>query len=583
MTGRDPSSGPAALPSFMKSLFCGVVADDLVFPYPEPRPVEAETLETYLGDLRRFLDAKVDGATFDREAEVPAGVLDGLAELGVLGLTVPTRYGGLGFSHRQAAPVLGEIAARDGGLAVVVGAHLSLGIGGILLHGTDAQKERWIPPCARGETPAAFALTEPGHGSDAAHVESRAVRSGDGWLLNGHKIWIGNAHHRGLITAFAQTPVERGEETVDRVTAFVVEGADEGLEIGRLWTDGKLGIRSSTQAELFFRDLRLDDDRVLGAPGEGFDVAMNVLNRGRLSAASFAVGGTRRILEEAAAFAVGRRQFGRPIADFDLIREKLARIETEAWIAESTVWLTADLVDRGGVDFSLESAICKVWSSEVAWRAADAALQVAGGRGYMADRPFERFLRDARVLPIFEGTNEILRLFVALAGIKDLAEWLEGVGDALRDPIRGLGVLTDFAFHRIRDAVGSPEVHVEAPEPLAGPLGHFARLSGLLHTAAADLVRAKREAVVEEQLQLARLADMAIDLYGLVAGIARAAAAIERDGEQGAAREIDLVRQFSREAGARIEHSRALFDENRDARTRRIAGRVVAGRRGALA
>jgi len=577
MTAPDPDR---ELPSFCKSLFSGVVADDLVFPYPRMEPARAEALADYVHDLRRFLE--VDGAAFDRAADIPEGVVQGLAERGALGLYVPTEYGGLGFDQAQTGRVMELVAGRDAGLAVLMGSHLSIGLKGILLYGTEEQKARWLPPLARGETLASFALTEPEHGSDAAHIESRAERApdGDGWILNGHKYWIGNGQRAGVLTTFAQTPVEKGGKTVDRVTAFVLEGDQPGIEVGHVWKGDKLGIRSSTQAELFYRDVRVPDDQVLDRPGHGFKVAMNVLNGGRLGLAASAIGGTRPILDAAVDFATTRRQFGRPIAEFDLIRRKLARTRVDLYVAESMTCLTAALVDRGDVDYSVETAICKVWASEMAWRAADDALQVAGGRGYMTDRPFERFLRDTRIMRIFEGSNEVMRAFIALAGMERLGEYLEGVGAALREPLKDLGFLAGFAFHRIKDVVGSPQASVSVAEPLAGSLAAFERLTGALHSGAETVLRRHRERVVDEQFQLARLADTAIDLYGLAAAISRAQAAIEERGEADAAPEIDLTRQFSREAGRRIEARRALIEENRDERVRRIAARAVAERQG---
>jgi acyl-CoA dehydrogenase family protein 9 len=551
-----------------------VIAADLAFPYPGLSPDETDEMADYLSDLDRFLDAKVDGAAFDRAAAIPEGVLEGLAERGVFGLYVSPEYGGMGFDQRRTARVTARIAARDAGLAVLLGSHLSIGIKGIVLYGTEEQKRRWLPACARGDTLASFALTEPEHGSDAASIESRAERApdGSGWILDGHKIWIGNAHRAGVLTVFAQTPVEKAGRTVDRVTAFVLEGHQDGLEIGRLWTDDKLGIRSSTQAEIFFRGVRVPDDQVLDRPGHGFKVAMNVLNGGRIGLAASAVGGLQTILGAAWRFARERRQFGRPIAEFDLIAAKLARMRIDAFVTESMVGLTAGLVDRGGVDYSLESAICKVYASEATWRAADDALQIAGGRGYMREWPFERYLRDARINRIFEGTNEVLRAFIALAGIERLGDWLESVGAALREPIKDMGVLTEFAFHRIRDMVGKPSAGIEVAPPLAGPLRALERYAGGLHEAAERAIRTYRERVIDEQLQLARLADVAIDLYALTAVIGRVQASVERAGEDAARPEIDIARQFSREAGTRIEGHLARLAENRDERVRRIAG-----------
>jgi acyl-CoA dehydrogenase family protein 9 len=376
---------------------------------------------------------------------------------------------------------------------------------------------------------------------------------------------------------FAQTPVEKDGRTVDRVTAFVLEGHQEGLEVGRLWTDDKLGVRSSTQAEIFFRGVRVADDQVLDRPGHGFKVAMNVLNGGRVGLAASAAGGLETILRSAEEFARDRYQFGRPIADFDLVAAKLARMRIDRYVTESMVRLTTSLMDRGGIDYSLESAICKVYASEATWRAADDALQIAGGRGYMREWPFERYLRDARINRIFEGTNEVLRTFIALAGIERLGEYLEHVGAALREPIKDLGVLTEFAFHRIKDAIGNPSAGVKVAEPLAGPVRALERFAGALHDGAERVIRTHRDRVVEEQLQLARLADIAIDLFALTAVIGRVQATIERLGEEAAGHEIDIARQFSREAGSRIEAHVARLGENRDERLRRISRTELAG------
>ena len=266
----------------------------------------------------------------------------------------------------------------------------------------------------------------------------------------------------------------------------------------------------------------------------------------------------------------------------DVVREELRTADEAAAgecgkqeAVESLVGLTAGLTDRGGIDTSLEAAICKVYASEAVWRAADDAVQIAGGRGYLRDWPFERFLRDARINRIFEGTNEILRLFIALAGIERLGEYLEHVGAALREPIQEIGVLTEFAFHRIKDALGRPSAGIAVAEPLAGPLRALERYAGGLHQASERLIRSHRERVVDEQLQLARLADVAIDLYALTAVISRVQASIERSGEEAERDAIDIVRQFSREAGARIDARIARIDENRDVRVRRIAAGAI--------
>jgi acyl-CoA dehydrogenase family protein 9 len=279
-----------------------------------------------------------------------------------------------------------------------------------------------------------------------------------------------------------------------------------------------------------------------------------------------------------ARFARQRIQFGKPIAEYEITQRKLATLAAETFAAEAMLSELTALVDRGESDYSMETACAKVFASDLIWRASDEMVQVAGGRGFVKPYPYERMLRDARINRIFEGTNEVLRTFIALAGIERLGDYLEHVGSALREPIKDIGVLTEFAFHRIKDAVGRPSAGVKVAEPLAGPLKAIERYAGALHEGAERAIRAHRERVVEEQLALARLADIAIDVYALTAVVGRVQSAIERAGEAAAEPEIDIARQFSREAGARIEARVAMLSENGDERLRRIARRPAVAR-----
>ncbi|HEX9219561.1 MAG TPA: acyl-CoA dehydrogenase family protein, partial [Gemmatimonadaceae bacterium] len=406
--------------SFTRGIYAGVVLDSLLFPYPrslsERNPEEARTVRRLIKSLREMEGDLIKPAKFDEEETIPDNVIRAFAEIGMLGLTIPKKYGGLELSASAYARVFETLSAIDGSLAVLVGVHCGLGSKAIVLHGSDQQKERYLPPLARGDFLAAYALTEPEVGSDAQNIKTTATLSQDGshWRLNGQKIWIGNGHRAGVIATFAQAFVQRRGESVERVTAFLVRPDMPGFRV--VGTVRKLGIRGSTQAELSYDGMQVPADHLLGAVGRGFGVAVHVLNAGRLTLAAGCTGATKRVLNEMSSYAEQRVQFGHPLADFEITQRKLSRMASEIYASDSMLGVLASLVDRGDIDYSLEAACAKVFASEMVWRAADDMVQLAGGRGYVKPYPYERMLRDSRINRIFEGANEVLRLFIALNG-----------------------------------------------------------------------------------------------------------------------------------------------------------------------
>jgi alkylation response protein AidB-like acyl-CoA dehydrogenase len=506
---------PTHLPSFTRQLFSGEIADEVLFPYPRISGDEERRTSAFLAELRAYLEAELDREWIDEHERIPDEIIEHLKQMGLFGITLPAEFGGMGLSQSAYCRVFEFVTGYDVGLAIMMGVHLSLGTKGLVLAGTDAQKRLYLPKAATGEWMASFALTEPGAGSDAAGVQSRAELSADGseWILNGDKIWIGNASFSEIVVTFAQTPVERDGKNVDRVTAFIVRPDMPGYERGARLR--KMGARGSDQAELHFRDVRIPRENVLGEVGEGFKLAVRILNSGRQGLSAGAAGGVKKALEMATEFARGREQFGRPIAEFELTRGKLAAMAADAYTAESVAYFTTGLADRGDVDYALESAAAKVWNSEALDRAVDELVQIAGGRGFVKGYPYERMYRDARITRIFEGTNEILRLFVGLSGMQEPGERLRKIGAALRDPIHQIGLLTDYAADRIKLAAGRGEPSIEHAVD-ARLQRHFDFLAS--HTrdlrAAVDraITRYGKE-IVARQFVVARLADMAIELY----------------------------------------------------------------------
>lgn len=561
--------------SFMKALFHGVIAEDMIFPYPELPSDDRENTSMILDSVRRYFAANVDAAKIDREHAIPPEVMDGLKALGLFGLQIPTDHDGIGLSASAYARVMQEVGGLDASIAVMLGAHQSIGLKGILLFGTPEQKRRYLPKLATGEWTAAFALTEPSAGSDAAAIKTRAELSADGshYVLNGAKIWITNGGFADLFTVFARTSsLEEGQKP--KITAFIVERS-MGVKNGP--NEHKLGIRGSSTTELFFDDIKVPKENVLGEVGRGFKVAMEVLNSGRLGLASGSLGMCQVLLKLALERVSERRAFGRAIGEFGLIKDKISAMLAHTYALESMTYLTAGIVDGKVSDYSLESAMCKVFGSETLWYVVNDTLQIAAGIGYMQDYPYERMMRDARINLIFEGTNEILRCFVALSGMQGPGKALSDVVKAMREPIKGFGLLSDFAVRKARTVLGRERL-TRAHPLLSREAVIFEEFTGELASNTEAVLRKHGRDIAEMQFTQKRVAEMAIDLYAIASCITRTTRAIERRGEEGARREIDLTSIFTTAAQKRLRQNVHDFSRNDDELRKAVASRAYTDR-----
>jgi acyl-CoA dehydrogenase family protein 9 len=571
--------------SFVRGIFAGALHDSLLFPYPPPLdrrdPNEARIVRRLIDDLRQMQrEGLIDSERFDEEETIGEDVIRALARAGFLALSIPKEYGGLGLSMTGYARVFGELSRTDASLAVLVGVHCGLGSKAIVLFGNAEQKARYLPMLARGETLAAYALTEPETGSDAQHIKTVARPSADGsrWILDGRKLWIGNGQRAGVIATFAQTDVERRGERVSRPTAFIIRPDMPGFRVNRLIR--KMGIRGSTQAELVYEQLEVPADHVLGVVGNGFGVAVHVLNGGRLTLAAGCTAGTKQVITEMTEFAEERVQFGRPIADFEITQRKLARIASDIYAADAMLGILTQLASslRAGdeaEDWALEAACCKVFASEMIWRAADELVQVAGGRGFVKPYPYERWLRDSRINRIFEGTNEILRLFIALNGLQGPAERLKEIGTALRKPVRNLGLISGFAASRLRSALGATAtLDVDLDERLAVHKRYFEKHVAELRSATERVIQQYRTEIIERQQELERLADMAVELFATGCALARTQCLIEERGAALCEHEIELCDLFVVESGRRFRASRDALQSAQDELRRAVARAV---------
>ncbi|MBM3668290.1 MAG: acyl-CoA dehydrogenase [Actinobacteria bacterium] len=552
--------------SFAKALFLGEIHEQLVFPWPRPDPGERERIRALNAGLRSYCAESYDPRKVEEERWIDDEVLRDLGEIGVMGLYVDEAYGGQGLSQTGYARVFETIGEIDATLAIVLGVHQSIGYKGISLFGTEEQKQRWLPDLAAGRKLAAFALTEPEAGSDAYGIQSRAVEQPDGsWVLNGEKRYIGNGSRADVITTFARCEVD-GK---DRHVALILEKGMEGLEVGERYDT--MGLRGNDLRRLYFKDVRVPAENVLGEPGEGFRIAMQILNNGRIGLGTGSVGATKKLLDLTIAHVTEREQFGRPLADFELVQDKVGWMVSYLFGLEAMTYMTCGLVDAGVPDYSLESAICKVAGTEFLWYAANRSLQLAGGQGYLRSEPWEKIVRDIRIFPIFEGANDVLRAFVALGGFKPVGERLEGLGDvSLGDPIGSIGVLVDYAASRAKREVRPDRIGM-AHQELSG---HADAVSGQVKQLAGETERLLREhkgEIIERQFQQKRLADAVADIFAQVAVLSRVTAIFDDQGVEASGQERFIAETFCERAAARVEGNLGQIESNDDERMTSIA------------
>jgi alkylation response protein AidB-like acyl-CoA dehydrogenase len=561
---------------FAKGLFFGHFNDSLVFPYPEIKPEERATVEQAVAEVRRFAEDKIDARAIDRNADIPPEVVAGLGQLGVLGMTAPKEYGGRGFSQLGYCRIMEVIGGHCASTAVFVNAHHSIGIRALILFGSEQQKRRWLPPLVSGQQLAAFALTEPEAGSDAANVQTTATPSpdGQGYLLNGQKRYITNGGIAHVLTVMARTPVPGSKET--KVTAFLATPDMPGFEVVEARMP-KCGIRGTATARLAFHDMRVPAENVLGQVGKGLRVALTVLDFGRTTFGASCTGAAKTCLRAAIAHAKTRVQFKQTLSEFELVKKKIAFMAAHAFAMEATTSQCAAFIDRGAEDYMLETAMLKVFSTEALWQIVNDTIQIHGGQAYFCDEPYERMMRDARINQIGEGANDVLRAFIALVGMRGVGEQLQGVLNALRHP-KDWGTVLRFGGKQIGARLSKPEVPVqnESLRHEARELGKRVRDFGL---AVQGVLRHYREAVLERQYVQERIADAACDLYASSCTLSRLDQMLTQGNHQPpeANRDVTAGRCFLRLADRRIRQNLAALNDNDDDQTTAAANAALEG------
>jgi len=570
-------------PSFAKRLFCGEFDTDLLT-YPEVLSKDQhETLHEMLPPIENFFENEVDSRKIDEAAKISPKILQGLKDLGLFGLQIPQEYGGLGLNATEYARV-NEITSLDGSVAVTLAAHQSIGLKGLLLYGTEEQKKKYLPKLATGETVAAFCLTEPSSGSDAGSIQTKAELSEDGthYLLTGTKIWISNGGIADFFTVFARTADDSvNAKNPKRLTAFIVERGFGGVSNGN--PEDKHGIRGSNTTEVYFDNTPVPVENIIGHVGDGFKVAVNILNSGRFSMGSSCAGAMRKMMTHITDHVINRNQFGKPLKEFGLIQEKLARMAVDTYVMESMSYMTAGMLDSGFYeDCAVEAAIVKVISSEMVWRGVSEGMQIYGGMGYMKSQPFDVALRDVRILQIFEGTNEILRLFIALMGVQRAGKHLKEVIRKIRNPF----LFPAFAFsktvQRFRHKKDNPRLTHNLKSFLHPSLTEQANMleycTFRLQFAVEVALEKHGADIVNQQFDLKRLADIVIDIYAMTAALSRASRAY-CVGLRNADCEVTLASAFCLEASDRVKMNVTHLEDSPgaggDVYKQQIAQRVV--------
>src|SRR5437868_4570887 len=590
---RDPLEDRG---SFASNLFVGRYDFNRIHPYPAQSAEDRAAGEEFLSNLETYLREHVDPDEIDRTGEIPPESFEGLAEIGAFGIKVPKKYGGLGLSQSNYGRAAVLLGSWDGNVAALVSAHQSIGVAQpLLLFGTEEQKQKYLPRVAAGEI-SAFALTETHAGSDPATLSLRAEPTPDGseFILNGEKLWCTNGVKAGVLVVMARTPAKmiNGKER-KQITAFIVDVDSPGLEI--TYRCRFMGLRALYNGVVKFTNVRVPRENMIAKEGQGLKVALTTLNTGRLTIPAACVGLSKRLLEISRKWASERIQWGVPIGNHSAIAGKISEMAGNTFAMEAMTFLTSGLVDRKAGDLRIETAMCKMWSTETTWKISDDAMQVRGGRGYETAQslkgrgepgiPVERFLRDCRINTIFEGSSEIMRLFIAREALDPHLK----VGGAIFNTTlptseRMKAVFTSGKFYagwyprqwfssgagKIDNLHRDLQKHVNYSPRASKKLAR-----GLFHAMARFGPKLDRE-----QLLLSRFVGIATELFAISATCSFAQYKI--DSGEPADEVLSVATYFCRSAKIRIDHHFAGTRRNVDKRGYQVTQELLAGKHSTL-
>lgn len=568
---------------FLRELFLGQFSLDLVYPFPHAQQERPEFTKFY-NDLRDFLLTKVDSVAIDETGEYPEQVVDGLRKLGAFGMKIPKEYGGLGFNVSEYCRVMEMVGSYDGNITALLSAHQSIGVPQPLrLFGTPEQKKKYLPRCAAGAI-SAFALTEPNVGSDPASLSTTAEPQGDFFVLNGEKLWCTNGTLAELLVVMARDPKTK------KISAFVVETNWPGVKVE--YRCRFMGLRALANGVISFKDVRVPRENLIGEEGKGLKVALITLNTGRLTLPAVCAGIGKQCLETVRGWSAARSQWGLPIWKHEAVAHQIAEMAAETFAMDSVAKLASAMADRGGYDIRLEAAAAKEWNTVHAWEIVDRTLQIRGGRGYETERslqgrgeapiPVERIMRDCRINLIFEGSSEVMHLFMAREAVDKHLE----VAGALIDPKKATGeklaaVPGMLAYYGVwypklwlKGLVGA--TRYSGWGPLAKHLRFIERSARKLARSSFHGMALYQGKMERKQGFLFRCVDIVMELFVMSATVAHARTL--RDAKSpDAAHALTLADLFCRQSRRRVKASFAALWCNEDARLNQVAAQVMKG------
>ncbi|MEU8546950.1 acyl-CoA dehydrogenase family protein [Streptomyces roseoverticillatus] len=579
-------------PSFAKELFLGRFRLDLIHPHPTPALEDVRRGEEFLAKLRHFCETRIDPARIEREAKIPDETVNGLKELGALGMKIDTKYGGLGLTsvyYNKALAVVGSVSPAVGAL---LSAHQSIGVPQPLkLFGTQQQKETFLPRCARTDI-SAFLLTEPDVGSDPARLATSAVPDGDDYILDGVKLWTTNGVVADLLVVMARVPRSEGHK--GGITAFVVEATAEGVTVEQ--RNAFMGLRGIENGVTRFHQVRVPAANRIGPEGSGLKIALTTLNTGRLSIPAMCVAGGKWALKIAREWSTAREQWGKPIARHEAVGSKISFIAATTFALEAVLDLSGQMADESRNDIRIEAALAKLYASEMAWLMTDELVQIRGGRGYesaasLAARgeravPAEQMLRDARINRIFEGSTEIMHLLIAREAVDahlsvagDLIDPEKSLGDKARAGARAGGFYARWLPKLVTGPGQLPRTYAEfrpaGHRDLATHLRYVERSSRKLARSTFYAMSRWQGRMETKQGFLGRIVDIGAELFAMSAACVRAER-LRTEGEHGA-EAYELADAFCRQARIRIEELFGRLWTNTDELDRKVVSGVMSG------
>ncbi|MET9648620.1 acyl-CoA dehydrogenase family protein [Streptomyces syringium] len=579
-------------PSFAKELFLGRFRLDLIHPHPSPAVEDVRRGEEFLSKLRDFCETRIDSARIEREAQIPDETIEGLKELGALGMKIDTKYGGLGLTQVYYNKALALVGSASPAIGALLSAHQSIGVPQPLkLFGTQEQRDTFLPRCARTDI-SAFLLTEPDVGSDPARLATLAVPDGDDYILDGVKLWTTNGVVADLLVVMARVPKSEGHK--GGITAFVVEAASEGVTVEN--RNAFMGLRGLENGVTRFHQVRVPAAHRIGPEGAGLKIALTTLNTGRLSLPAMCVGAGKWCLKIAREWSTVREQWGKPIARHEAVGSKIAFIAATTFALEAVVDLSSQMADEDRNDIRIEAALAKLYGSEMGWLMADELVQIRGGRGFetaasLAARgeravPTEQILRDLRINRIFEGSSEIMHLLIAREAVDahlsvagDLIDPEKTLGEKAKAGARAGGFYARWLPKLVTGPGQLPRTYTEFHPPghrdLSGHLRFAERSSRRLARSTFYAMSRWQGRLETKQGFLGRIVDIGAELFAISAACVRAEA-LRAEGDHGT-EAYQLADAFCRQSRIRVEELFGRLWTNTDELDRKVVSSVMSG------